>query len=122
MLQSFHVNADALRTGLIVALGSGLGALARFLLLFWLNPTTPEMLAMSVTFAVNLAACFAMGYFNPGPFWGVGFLGGFSTLSAVALASAHSSAAWALFIIALCLSTATLAFLAGSSTRTHAHV
>lgn len=106
-----------LQTGFTVALGAGLGALARFIVLIWVGPTTPEALSLALTFAVNLAACFAMGYSAPGAFWGVGFLGGFSTLSAVALASSHSSVVWAVFIITLSLTSATLAWLAGDATR-----
>lgn len=112
----------SLKTGLIVALGAGCGALARFILLIWVNPATPEALALAVTFAVNLTACYAMGYFAPGPFWGVGFLGGFSTLSAVALASSHSSVLWAAFIITLGLVSATLAWMAEDASRVKHHV
>lgn len=115
------MRTDSLPVGLEVALGSGCGAVTRSLLLFWLNPATPEMLALTATFGVNLVACFAVGYFDPGPFWGLGCLGGFSTLSAIAVASAHTSPLWAVVIIALCLITATLAYLAGSAARTHAH-
>lgn len=116
-LDSENVHFKSLQTGFTVALGAGLGALARFIVLIWVGPTTPEALSLATTFAVNLAACFAMGYFAPGAFWGVGFLGGFSTLSAVALASSHESVLWAAFIITLSLTTATLAWLAGDATR-----
>ena len=90
---------DDLTTGLSVALGAGLGAVARYLVLIWVSPTTPEALALTVTSAVNLVACFAMGLFQPGPFWGVGFLGGFSTLSAVSLTAVSDSPVWALSLI-----------------------
>ncbi|WJY59542.1 CrcB family protein [Corynebacterium afermentans] len=112
---------DDLKTGLTVAYGAGLGAVARYLVLIWVNPSTPEALALAVTFAVNLVACFVMGLFRPGAFWGVGFLGGFSTLSAVALAATTTSPLWAVFIIVLSLSTATIAWLAGDATREHQH-
>ena len=107
---------DDLTTGLSVALGAGLGAVARYLVLIWVSPTTPEALALTVTSAVNLVACFSMGLFQPGPFWGVGFLGGFSTLSAVSLTAVSDSPVWAGFIIVLSLTTATLAWMAGDAT------
>ena len=110
-----------LTTGLSVALGAGLGAVARDLVLIWVNPTTPEALALTVTSAVNLVACFAMGLFQPGPFWGVGFLGGFSTLSAISLTAVSDSPVWAGFIIVLSLTTATLAWMAGDATRGRRH-
>ncbi|OAA17230.1 hypothetical protein Caferm_04720 [Corynebacterium afermentans subsp. afermentans] len=91
------------------------------MVLIWVSPTTPEALALTVTSAVNLVACFAMGLFQPGPFWGVGFLGGFSTLSAVSLTAVSDSPVWAGFIIALSLTTATLAWMAGDATRGHRH-
>lgn len=112
---------DDLETGLTVALGAGLGAVARYLVLVWVSPASPEALVLAVTFAVNLLACFAMGLFRPGAFWGVGFLGGFSTLSAVALAATSNSPLWAVFIIVLSLTTATLAWMAGDATRRHRH-
>lgn len=112
---------EDLETGLTVALGAGCGAVARFIVLIWINPTTPETLALALTFAVNLSACFAMGLFQPGPFWGVGFLGGFSTLSAVSLTAVADSPAWAGFIIVLSLTTATLAWMAGDATRERRH-
>lgn len=112
---------DDLTTGLSVALGAGLGAVARYLVLIWVSPTTPEALALTVTSAVNLVACFTMGLFQPGPFWGVGFLGGFSTLSAVSLTAVSDSPVWAGFIIVLSLTTATLAWMAGDATRGRRH-
>ncbi|WJY98217.1 CrcB family protein [Corynebacterium fournieri] len=112
---------DDLETGLFVGLGAGLGALARYIVLIWVNPSTPEALALTVTFAVNLIASYAMGLWRPGAFWGVGFLGGFSTLSAVALAATTNSPLWAVFIIVLSLVTATLAWLAGDATRERQH-
>jgi len=115
------VRFDDLTTGLSVALGAGLGAVARYLVLIWVSPTTPEALALTVTSAVNLVACFSMGLFQLGPFWGVGFLGGFSTLSAVSLTAVSDSPVWAGFIIALSLTTAPLAWMAGDATRGHRH-
>ena len=120
-LHSIDVQFTSIQTGLTVALGAGLGAVARYLVLVWVSPDTPEALALFVTFAVNLTACFAMGLFRPGPFWGVGFLGGFSTLSAIALTAIIRSPAWAGFIVVLSLCTATLAWLAGDAVREHHH-
>lgn len=118
-LHSINVQFTSIQTGLTVALGAGLGAVARYLVLVWVSPDTPEALALVVTF--NLTACFAMGLFRPCPFWGVGFLGGFSTLSAIALTAISRSPAWAGFIVVLSLCTATLAWLAGDTVRERHH-
>lgn len=105
------------REGLSVGIGAGVGALARYLILLALSPGSPEEIALALTFAVNLAACYAMGRWAPGPFWGMGFLGGFSTLSAVALASAHETPGSALVTITLSFTTAMVAWFAGDAVR-----
>jgi len=76
---------------LVVALGGGLGALARYGLARWL-PTRPGAFPVA-TFAVNVIGCVAMGVLMVlltevwvahrllRPFLGVGVLGGFTTFS-----------------------------------------
>ena len=56
---------DAFATALAVGLGAGLGAVARQLVLLAAEPGTTAALAL--TFAVNIAGCFAMGLWKPGP-------------------------------------------------------
>lgn len=106
-----------LATGLSIGLGAGVGATARALVLLAVSPDSPQMLALAVTFAINLVACFAMGRFQPGPFWGMGFLGGFSTFSAVTLACAHTTPIDAAVIITLSLTVSVLAWFAGDALR-----
>lgn len=61
---------------LIVGLGAGLGAVVRSLLAI-----TPWAVV-----GINVLGSFLMGFIRPGKFWGTGFLGGFTSYSAYALA------------------------------------
>lgn len=76
-----------LKKGLVVGVGASLGALLRFALTAYWAPSDPEEIV--VTMIINIVACFLMGVFDPPVFWSKGVLGGFSTLSAVALTSAE---------------------------------
>lgn len=73
--------------------------------------------ALALTFAVNIAGCFAMGLFRPGPLWGTGFLGGFTTFSAISVAAMQSDAIVALGIVALSFATSIVAYLLGHTLR-----
>lgn len=85
---------DPLRAGLTVGLGAGLGALLRAAVLSFADAgSTREALVFA---AVNVLGCFLMGVLKPGPFIGTGVLGGFTTFSAVAVASVRGSVAFAL--------------------------
>lgn len=110
-----------LGTGLSVGLGAGFGAVARFAVVLIAGLSSPEALVLAVTFAINCAACFAMGLIAPGPFWGMGFLGGFSTFSAVALACAHMHPLLAWFTISLSIGVAVVAWLLGDAIRSYRH-
>lgn len=105
---------------MIIGLGAGLGAVVRHLVvLYGAAPGTAAALAL--TFAVNIAGCFAMGLFKPGPLWGTGFLGGFTTFSAVSVAAAQSGAAAALTIMLLSFATSIAAYLLGDTLRERRH-
>ncbi len=105
---------------MIIGLGAGLGAVVRHLVvLYGAAPGTAAALAL--TFAVNIAGCFAMGLFKPGPLWGTGFLGGFTTFSAVSVAAAQSEAAAALIIMLLSFATSIAAYLLGDTLREQRH-
>ncbi|MFC0436062.1 fluoride efflux transporter CrcB [Kutzneria buriramensis] len=75
----------------VIALGGGLGALARFGIAQWL-PTTPGHFPLG-TFVINVVGCFLIGVLmirwgqRPllRPFLGVGILGGFTTFSTYAV-------------------------------------
>ncbi|MGV0435358.1 CrcB family protein [Corynebacterium ureicelerivorans] len=106
---------DAFRTALFVGLGAGLGAVARHLVLLAAAPGTAAALAL--TFAVNIAGCFVMGLYKPGPLWGTGFLGGFTTFSAISVAAFQSHALTALAIVALSFATSIVSYLLGHTLR-----
>ncbi|WP_311524943.1 CrcB family protein [uncultured Corynebacterium sp.] len=106
---------DTLTTTFTVALGAALGAVVRHLVILGAAPGSTAALAL--TFAVNIAGCFAMGLFKPGPLWGTGFLGGLTTYSAVSVAAMQSQAIEALGIIALSYATAIGAWFAGDALR-----
>ncbi|MCG7237026.1 CrcB family protein [Corynebacterium sp. ACRQP] len=111
---------DTFRTALTVGLGAGLGAVLRHLVvLYGAAPGTTAALAL--TFAVNIAGCFAMGLYKPGPLWGAGFLGGFTTFSAVSVAAMQSDAIVALVIVALSFATSIVAYLLGHTLREGRH-
>ena len=73
--------------------------------------------ALALTFAVNMLGCFAMGVYKPGPLWGTGFLGGFTTFSAISVAAMQSDAIVALGIVALSFATSIVAYLLGHTLR-----
>lgn len=110
---------DAFATALAVGLGAGLGAVARQLVLLAAEPGTTAALAL--TFAVNIAGCFAMGLWKPGPLWGTGFLGGLTTYSAISLAAMQSQALTALIIIVLSYATSVGTWFAGDALRERRH-
>lgn len=74
----------------LVGLGAALGALARWAV------TEAVGASLAATLVINVLGCAAMGYFRPGPFWGTGVLGGFTTMSAYALLTAQLPAGMAL--------------------------
>jgi len=77
--------------------------------------------ALALTFAVNIAGCFAMGLLRPGPLWGAGFLGGFTTFSAISVAAMQSDAIVALGIVALSFATSIASHLLGHTLRERRH-
>ena len=86
---------------LLVAVGGGLGALARHALSGWLLPITAQQKFPWPTFAVNLLGCLIAGILfavaakhavlspNLRLFLFTGLLGGFTTFSAFGLETAH---------------------------------
>ena len=88
------MQGNTFREALLVGLGAALGALLRAALL----AVAPGPAAIA-TLAVNGVGAFTMGYFKPGVFLGTGFLGGFTTFSAMAVAAVHGSAIFALGLV-----------------------
>ena len=111
---------DTFRTALTVGLGAGLGTVVRHLVLFF-GAAPGSTAALALTFAVNIAGCFAMGLFRPGPLWGAGFLGGFTTFSAISVAAMQSDAIVALVIVALSFATSIASHLLGHTLRERRH-
>ncbi|MFP7366638.1 fluoride efflux transporter family protein [Corynebacterium callunae] len=67
------------RAGLAVGTGAALGACTRLALTMLLGAGLWPILA------INILGAFLMGWRRPGAFWGTGFLGGFTTFSAMML-------------------------------------
>lgn len=82
-----------------VAAGAALGALLRALLSALLP--APSIILL----LINWLGCGLMGYAKPGPFWGTGVLGGFTSFSTFILLIEPSPAslAWALVMVAGCV-------------------
>lgn len=83
-----------MRTSFLVGAGAAVGALARFALTAALGGG-----AMLLLF-INVAGSVAMGAFRPGPFWGKGVLGGFTSFATFALYTGEFSAAGAAAYVA----------------------
>lgn len=95
-----------------MGLGAGLGALARFVITSAV-PAESVSAQVVTTLIINIVGCFAMGAYKPGLMMGAGFLGGFTTFSAMAVAAVQSSAAGALVIVGLSFVGCVCAWLAG---------
>lgn len=86
---------------LAVGVGAGTGALTRYVLtagLLAVLPAAPHY-AFLVTLGINVLGSYAMGYFRPGPLLGTGFLGGFTTFSALTVAAAQTTATTAFIYV-----------------------
>lgn len=72
-------------------LGAALGAVTRF--------AVGEVLPFGAVtlLLINVVGCFFMGLTRPGPFWGMGFLGGLTSYSTYAVAVAQPELYWSLF-------------------------
>ena len=111
------MQTDSFNAGVIVGLGAALGACARHVLT--VSAGTGDTTAIVAMLAVNLIGCFAMGYFKPGPFWGAGFLGGFTSYSAVAAAALSFTLIGAMFYILATFALCIAAWIAGDALKEH---
>lgn len=87
-----------------VGIGAGLGALARYLMtatLLFSAPFSGVTSEFLIALTINAIGCFAMGWWKPGPFLGTGFLGGFTTFSAVMGAATQTTFIAALSFIVI---------------------
>lgn len=80
----------AFKESLAIGFGASFGALARFAFTPLIAPEPPSEIV--IIFVINAIGCFLMGFFDPGPFWGRGMIGGFTTFSAVSFLAMQSSA------------------------------
>ncbi|ALC06664.1 hypothetical protein CDES_11500 [Corynebacterium deserti GIMN1.010] len=80
--------------GFSVGAGAALGVCARLALTLLLGDAAWPILA------INVVGAFAMGWARPNAFWGTGFLGGFTTFSAMML----NDASFYLFTAIGCIS------------------
>lgn len=100
-----------LREGLSVGVGAALGACTRLGLTMALGAGLWPVLG------INILGSFLMGRYRPGPFWGTGYLGGFTTFSAFAvLLTEHPPLYWPLHIL-LAVAGCTAAWLVGDNRR-----
>ena len=65
----------SLKAALYVGCGAALGSMVRLATILALGPSF-----VTITL-INICGCFAIGAMKPGPFWTIGFLGGFSSYS-----------------------------------------
>ena len=66
---------------------------------------------------LNIVGSALMGYTRPGPFWGTGFLGGFTSFAGFAFFTADSHWSIALVYVAATLVGCTAAYLTGDKLR-----
>ena len=96
----YRVNVlnTAFKEGLAIGFGASFGALARFAFTPLIAPEPPAEII--IIFIINFIGCFLMGRFDPGPFWGRGMIGGFTTFSAVSFLAMQTSALHAFMYMA----------------------
>ncbi|MEX3505454.1 CrcB family protein [Corynebacterium sp. LK2510] len=99
----------------LVGIGAATGASVRYLLMLAAPDTVAA--ALFTTVLINAAGCFAMGLTAPGKLWGMGFLGGFTTFSAVSVAALPLGAAGAAALLALSFTSCIAAWWAGDTLR-----
>lgn len=103
-----------LKEALLVGVGAGLGALLRAAI----TVLVPGP-AVLITLGINALGSFAMGYSKPGPFLGTGFLGGFTTFSAMSVSAVSSSAIMALGLLVASFIVCVGAWLLADATSPH---
>ena len=94
-----------------VGSGAALGAGARYLLTVAFGGGLIPLLIL------NIVGSALMGYARPGPFWGTGFLGGFTSFAGFAFYTAHTHWSIALAYVTATLVGCTSAYLAGDKLR-----
>lgn len=107
----------AFKEALAIGFGASFGALTRFAFTPLIAPEPPSEIV--IIFIINAIGCFLMGRFDPGPFWGRGMIGGFTTFSAVSFLAMLSSAFIALIYMAGTMIVALAAWELGDSLRRH---
>lgn len=110
-----------MRESLIVGAGAVLGAFAR-----WGLSLAAGSLAMMAAvphagiwslLLINILGAGLMGYFQPGPFWGKGVLGGFTSFSTFATATVALTALGALGHVVVTVAGCVLSYLLGDALR-----
>lgn len=94
----------------MVGTGTALGGLTRFVLHAALGSAGLLPLLL-----VNVVGSVAMGAFKPGPFWGTGFLGGFTTFAAFAFITSEQEPLTAALYVAAALVMCVGGYLAGDA-------
>lgn|GEM_PF-143487 len=105
----------AFKEALAIGFGASFGALARFAFTPLIAPEPPSEIV--IIFVINAIGCFLMGFFDPGPFWGRGMIGGFTTFSAVSFLAMQSSAFIALVYMVSTMLVALAAWELGDALR-----
>ena len=96
---------------LIVGCGAAFGALARYALTLALAGGMLPLLL------INILGSAAMGYWKPGPFWGTGFLGGFTSFATFAFFTTQVPAGMAAGYVAATIIGCVGAYLVGDKLR-----
>lgn len=109
-IQWYFVNKE----GLLVGSGAALGALARWAVALAIGAGLWPILA------INALGSAVMGFAAPGPYWGKGFLGGFTTFSTFAILTMRQSPAMAAIYVVVTLVSCVAAYLIGDWARRRA--
>lgn len=111
-----------MRESLLVGAGAVIGAFARWGLSLGFGTIAAfaslPHLEIWPLLLINFIGAAAMGYFQPGPFWGKGVLGGFTSFSAFASLTVTMTAAGAIAHVAITVTGCITCYMLADALRT----